>query len=718
MLKLIANNSVLDISDVSFNLTMRSPVAGSTAGSYVYSFSIPYSNKNASIFGFPFRINRFNTSTVKMFGQILFNGIPIQEGNWTAINSKAKNIQVEMLIGAGSFSDYIEGKILPDVFDLTIDYPSIVDHVNSQVHLSYPEAHHNFPAIHNPLFYEDSNVLFRGIINDYSDQFLQEGNLNTIVPILYLLYVVRTIYEKAGYSVKGDPFDDPYFHRAQIYNNFALDKIASTYFYGEIENTVINLNTNWIITFNKNIQDPGSHWNMTTGKYLVNSSGTYQVVTKLTHRLETVVPVACFDFYFIEIWYGSLMVRRWQHVAKPDENQVYTNYHNYIFTIEVPDLNDRISLKYYFTDCDGNHIEGKIISGHMSIVNVDVIETNVYENSISYKNHVPSIDIKEFLNSFFATAEMLPFFDDKSKTIEFKYLSNLLSTVKQVDLSQGLIKDSLKLGSSDWNGISFQFDFQGPDNLISNKCPGFQEKPESVLLFSDLYGYPGEIKFVVSLNAYYINKVLEDEPWQEWQLYGHNYPGLTLGDGEMEVSSKLSPMLMRNVNIHGFNQSMPAIEAGGTSNAFGIEEEFPLRIMFWYGIETSALHDYPYASSTKYRPNGEIFMPASWLWNDIVALFWNEVLPWYENRIPVEFDNITSPSFISNIDFNNKFFFNKSLLLLTETYTNISNKSFGPSKIRGWTIGLVASDVELGERIYVDYKKDPYTNYELKIYVP
>ena len=62
MLELIANNQTLDIRKVSFNLTLKSPLSGGTSGSYIFSFTIPYSDKNAAAFGFPFRLTRLNTS--------------------------------------------------------------------------------------------------------------------------------------------------------------------------------------------------------------------------------------------------------------------------------------------------------------------------------------------------------------------------------------------------------------------------------------------------------------------------------------------------------------------------------------------------------------------------------------------------------------------------------------------------------------------------------
>jgi len=81
MLILLSNSQPLTLANVSFNLTLASPIDGENAGSYVFSVSVPYEG-NAALFGFPYRLTRLSTVKATTQGQIVYNGVHVQSGFW------------------------------------------------------------------------------------------------------------------------------------------------------------------------------------------------------------------------------------------------------------------------------------------------------------------------------------------------------------------------------------------------------------------------------------------------------------------------------------------------------------------------------------------------------------------------------------------------------------------------------------------------------------
>ena len=81
ILKLTANGYALDIRSSSFNLTLNSPVA-SSSGSYVYSFTIPNTVKNAKAFNYPHRLTHLQASQNKVPGTIIGDEIILKSGIW------------------------------------------------------------------------------------------------------------------------------------------------------------------------------------------------------------------------------------------------------------------------------------------------------------------------------------------------------------------------------------------------------------------------------------------------------------------------------------------------------------------------------------------------------------------------------------------------------------------------------------------------------------
>ena len=165
-----------------------------------------------------------------------------------------------------------------------------------------------------------------------------------------------------------------------------------------------------------------------------------------------------------------------------------------------------------------------------------------------------------------------------------------------------------------------------------------------------------------------------------------NHLEFKVDDGEMKITSNMAPMLMRCIKNDRDNyRNIPAIEGEGQSIAFGTNGEYPLRIMFWAGLESGVSDQYPIASTTKLSVNGNILFPLTWKWPEISALYFDEIIKWYKRRLKAEFSLDMTPSAFMLFDFKMKYLFENNPALFEEVVIRISNRLFGPGKFKGWS---------------------------------
>ena len=737
-LKLTTEGITLDTSGVSFNLTLRSPI-GDESGSFVYSFSIPYTLKNAKAFGFPYRLTKFETVQSRKQGTIE-HGVSIATGTWVAKSTNGQKINIEMYIAAGDFFESIHEKTLPDLFDVELNYVDIIGHIESQVALTYPAVNHNWPCIHNPLFYgEDEEKVqpqYQGILNDWegTELHVETYNNNAISPQLYLAYIIKRMFAWAGYSVWGSVFDDALFKAAMLYNNCALDRLVPTQFSGELVQyfPIYDL---YVLKWDTNIMDPGSHYTQSTGKYNVDKEGNYLVDIRIKHRPDPEDPGTPEEAR-IEIYYGATLIAS-------DQQPYAFGVHSYFITnfdhteeILDADKGDDLWVKFMYKDSGDNDVGCEIMEADILIKNTDAVENNIFEPNINYKNHVPDMDVKEFFTAFCNSAKILPFFDHHFKKVKLVFLNDLLGSNKQRPMGE-LHEGSLKITPNTYEGLKFTWNHQGPDeNLNDNFLDIDQAEIQGeVETFTDLLGQSpveGHIWFVESLNCYYIFGVVQPgtfhvHEWmegatyivddmvkydntvykctlghtagasfnaglfteKEWVPYSDNLYDYVDDDGKEEISFELAPMVMRAArclrSAGNKYRDLPSVIGLGSSIAYGMKNEFPLRIMFWHGIEATDTDQYPIATTTAKSTEGTATLPINWTFEEIAARYFPNVIKWYQRRQLVEFTKEVSPAEIANNDFEEKLNYDGALLTIEEIYTKLSDKSFGPGKFKGWS---------------------------------
>jgi len=697
MLKLTVNNNTLNISEATnFNLTLKSPLNGDSSGSYVFSVTVSYED-NAILFGFPLRLSRLNVETISAPGEIIYNGIHIQKGEWIAKYSSSKSIALEMVIGSGYFNSLVDGYNLPKYFDVDVSYHPFEAAINSVVTKDYPEVNHNFPCILNTAFYGEVNELFDGIINNYLDGAVyNQDNKNTFIPQLYLLYIIEKLYSENNYTASGAVFDDEYLKTAMLYNNFAIDKLQSTLFSAMVTNYTTA--DPWLVIWDLSISDPLDQYDETTGKYLIEAAGTYAISVSVYGKIATAPnPLNC----YIDIYYNDIMVSETIiPVVSPTTNVIYQASYNH--EVIESDLNHEFYTKVYFEDTSYANQNALMVYGNYQIYNKLIPEINVFGNDINYQNHVPDMDVKTFLSHIFTTFKIMPFFNHAKKTVELVFLRDLLNNSNSQSLENGLLKNTLKNYGNDYEGLTYKFDFGGPDELLTDNFIIPDNITGTVDTYNDLNSVSGGyLWFVTSLNCYYKLTLIEytdpdtelEANYYDWLPIMDNYTDVVYDDGAETITSSLAPLLMRcHKAENGYLRNMPAIEAAGTSTAFKIENDAAFRILFWAGLQEGVnsstaetlLPEYPLASTTKYDTDLNEVLPINYTWENLITRYWLPIIAWFKRRQKIEFTNDVTPAFIANLDFQNKFFFQKTLVLFSEVVVKIKGKVFGTGKFKGW----------------------------------
>jgi len=698
MLQLLADNTPLVLDQANLNLTLLSPLAGESSGSYVFSVSVPY-EPNARAFEFPVKLNRMQVQTATASGTIKFKETRVQEGQWNARSSTTNVIELEMVIGGSHFNTLVEGKSLPEFFNINHDYDRyLVSHANAIVNKFWPEVEFNFPSILNKSFYgEEINPDFSGIINYYNDGGFDDKTINytSMVPQMFLLYIIKHLFESQAYLPSGTIFDDTYLQRALLYNNFAIDSLESVHFHAAA-NMDINYSP-FTVLWDTNIVDPQNLYTAATGKYKVATQGTYQVDVFMNGRVDSAD--IGFKQVAITLKYGNTIVAT--HVeevyAIVYPHWVYINV-CFIHTVELTDINESFSVQFAYLDAGQKLYQSWIEHGNIDIINKTHPQKNVVGQYINYKNHVPNMDVKEFLAAFYISAKIMPFFNHKLKTVELYFLRDLLGKRETVSLQNGLIEDTLKVYPNTYAGLTFKLDFQGPDDLLTNNFVIPETVKHTINTWDELEGYVpslGDVYFVTSLNAYieyqFIDGETDEDPGTyEWIVICDHHEDQVFDGGEEPISTTMAPMLMRYNDLDGVGRNFPSIKAAGSSEAFGMENEFPLRIMFYVGLQNQLIYSdedinpYPLATTTKFNTNGDKVMPINYRMDELITRYWLPVIAWFKRRFKVEFTHLVTPSFIQQLDAKKPLFFENSIFRFTEIVVKIKNKLFGPGDFEGW----------------------------------
>jgi hypothetical protein len=170
-------------------------------------------------------------------GEIIEATLIIKEGQGNFASAMLK-------AGMTSFPNF--NKKLSELPLGTFDVPEIAAHAKTIIPQNYPAVTYNFPMVHTDKYKDDSAFSgFLKIINNYKEgEFFENivvpDNIdvikNIMQPMVYVLHVLKTAIESAGFTLHGDILNDYDFLRALLFVD------AKYYFKNVMEQTNLKIN--------------------------------------------------------------------------------------------------------------------------------------------------------------------------------------------------------------------------------------------------------------------------------------------------------------------------------------------------------------------------------------------------------------------------------------------------------------------------------------------
>lgn len=144
-------------------------------------------------------------------------------------NCIGKRLTFQIRYGLEEFPNYNKqlSQLPLEKFDLV---DSIYNYAKTIIFQTWPEVNFNFPQVINEILDTDSEQwqYFEGILNKYvAPNFVQNEfdtnnneqiNRNIMLPMPYVLHVLKTGFEDAGFTLTGEILEDPEYKKATIYS--------------------------------------------------------------------------------------------------------------------------------------------------------------------------------------------------------------------------------------------------------------------------------------------------------------------------------------------------------------------------------------------------------------------------------------------------------------------------------------------------------------------
>jgi hypothetical protein len=675
MLKLVINGQQADLEGIKFTLQLNSPVpfdpgASDIDGSFAFGARFPASERNKLIFGNPHRLEKYPDPVIDFPGNLYFEGRMLFDVVVSLSEVSDSFYKANIKIGIGYYKNLIGEKSLRElayegVIDLGESTADVISHAMAAVDKIYPEAIYNFPVIRNEKFYGENDELnpdWQQLVNYYiHGSGFQENPVNdnevsnyyNLCPFPYLFYVLTHCFTEFGYNVAGPVLRDTKLAKLLIYNNYALDLIEDRYksVAETIQRQTINSETK--IRFEHELINIDWCYDDQAFEYRVKVTGNHQISAHL--NLEGIIVNPAYSVQAYVYVYLENDIIHTDSIEIMDPLTVECDI-NFIQDMATIDLDKHICIKVEFKDnFNQANCPGYVnIESWFSVQNIPWSLVNTYAKTIDIRNHVPDIKISAFLVTLFRAFGIVYSFNQKTRTVELLFIKDILSSVDEDVYTELTVKSSKLARFREIRSYKLNFAWSSADDYTkenfktydTGKLLGYYDKLEDLPTLA----IEGQFAIIRNLNAVY--------QWvtDAWVYFTDRYQPFLVGDGKTAVSIDMSPLMMWAGVMYGEHLEVyPKILQEGSSAQLGLNE-FGLHLLFYYGL-IADIHgfSYPFASSTRYGPSGEILGDYEMAIdgdNGLYEIFLEEYYDFVKDRgRPVEYDRKFSASEIQDIDF-------------------------------------------------------------------
>lgn len=243
MLQIFIDNTQLDTSGVSFNITLKSPMfSDDIEGSYIYTFGVTKTKRNKEIFDFAHRMDKPSNRFYDVSGRILFNGVVIADDVLFEVHEMTESYKIAAKIDTASFNSLIKDKSLKD----DVDWGGIRNlgatselgrqYLEDTINYQYPDRDFIVFPVAAKSFEEGATDNHRLYFNYWYDDQLVYSSISgedatIVVPFPYLLYVIKKLFNEFGANITYWAFEEyPEFNNAVLFSIFDMTYMRSPHF--------------------------------------------------------------------------------------------------------------------------------------------------------------------------------------------------------------------------------------------------------------------------------------------------------------------------------------------------------------------------------------------------------------------------------------------------------------------------------------------------------
>lgn len=630
-------------------------------GEYSLPINFPRKSVNDMIFDYFHQVDKEHR--LKEYrAHVFFNGALIYAGTLNITDSSDEVYEGFLTLRAGSLTSF-DLKLSEIDFGGTISiagatYDDRLDTLAATYPLNYPDIEYCIPPIYSPQFFNFLNAQYLGWINCYDPSTGKPArnyidnttnlasNINAIVPMLYLQFIIEKALATDKLTLAGNFFEDDDLKKLFVYNSREIVKNYPDFKVIAEARGVPNIPDPHPLIFDTEIQDPGGYHDNALGEYTVQAEGTHYFIGYIDYDITN--PNGDNNNLIFNIKESGITLAG---DLFGSGNQASGNYIKPFW------------VEYYFAPADiGKKIKFEIDiqrfgtaaatfdlnTARITIENGSIAFLNQLPGGFNPADHVPDITFRELLEAFRDTFNISLKYDllghqliiDKVEaTFDQDVIDITEKTTGIHQISDELIKykllnytfdesDSLSESKKD-------FPFTGILGSVTHKAD-----LDSLVVGMDTdSGYIGAVGYVTSLNQFFQISAISGGNIT-WNFISHGWPDYVIDElnGDEEILPECSPLFMNqfpNPPAGGpENIIAPMIQQIGNSIQFNFlngGNEFGLRLMFFWGMVNADDNatEYPLASSSNYDINGNRLGEYTLHWwgdDGLIEKFWKQWL--------------------------------------------------------------------------------------------
>jgi len=605
LISIIIDNEALDLGsdfNIRFTLRMPLPYESSIPVASSYWCTVPSTNINNKL------LKHVNNKLVVNKVKSYLGIIRIAGKNYkSTILVKNAGIQYKLFVIFLDLMQTLSSKQVNESVNDTVilgtDTASIIASAKLIGSTVSPGQKYAFPQIKNETFFAETNEdytangntinSFNNSSNSYNYNYISADvvyNRYVLIPMPYLNFILKNIFENVGWAVTGELFDDADFKKIIYYNNFSLEnKANSNYFNAIVRNSfLIAPNIDTRIYFTEKVSDELSLYNLPLQQYTCPATQTFTGSFKATFTGNS-IPMGDSISVIIKNGLTPITVA----TIYPDSRQYGASGFPISASFSVA-LTSGTVYTFYVRSNNNNY-------NNLSNVNFDIspLSTGLdrFNYKIDLKNHSPRITVSEFISQLQKKFFLAIFFDFDNMRVEFSKWNSIMDNNSYIDISDCVIKDSEDITIEE-KYFSFITEWAN-DDLIDGNFKNISQfaSPIEVATFANLpsANIINQLALVKSMNKFYVTVLNVSANLLEWKSNFDNFYDIKSSEKDAtEIKTSIGTLFtMLDSNL------CPEIKQQGSNAEMGINDQ-GLKFINYHGF----ISNFPFASNTNYLPDG------------------------------------------------------------------------------------------------------------------